>query len=412
MSRVIASIFVMMLGAATPARADLIIGDIGGYTFPTTYELFDLNLLDPDLQQGLLLSSFSLSDTYTDTGFALSLLNEPITQQILDTYTFDVSSTFVPDLGIDVENQFIEENFVLLDGTLGLSTTISNAEGRREVRIGYRLNVDPRMLGADGRRSLRARVLARRDSDLRRWQEARWIQDFPRRVPRMGARMLDARLMRLDETSRCWVPAQTALRANDVRTRYMGDSTPDGQLGHYGYNSAEKYVWAVLDTNSEYAAAVNFDHDKDGRLNANDNCPVVANASQGDVDGDALGDACDADIDGDDVLNDVDNCPYVANPDQTDIDGDGIGDVCDDDTDGDGVGDDIDACPGTVLGPVNLEGCAIDQSCPCDDEWRNHGAYVKCVAHAANGLLEEGVIDELDHEAMVSARAESHCGAK
>ena len=50
----------------------------------------------------------------------------------------------------------------------------------------------------------------------------------------------------------------------------------------------------------------------------------------------AMAGAPDDDLDG--VLNNKDNCPLVANADQSDIDADGIGDVCDD-SDGDGVMD-------------------------------------------------------------------------
>lgn len=56
------------------------------------------------------------------------------------------------------------------------------------------------------------------------------------------------------------------------------------------------------------------DRDHDGMLDAVDNCPDVANASQADEDGDHLGDACDP-------------CPPFA--DNQDGDGDGVGDACD-----------------------------------------------------------------------------------
>jgi hypothetical protein len=78
-----------------------------------------------------------------------------------------------------------------------------------------------------------------------------------------------------------------------------------------------------------------FDGDRDGAYDSEDNCRDISNADQGDTDGDRVGDACDNDVDGDFVRNGSDNCPRVTNPQvapdwvQPDADGDGIGTACD-----------------------------------------------------------------------------------
>ncbi|MBI3248699.1 MAG: thrombospondin type 3 repeat-containing protein [Deltaproteobacteria bacterium] len=71
------------------------------------------------------------------------------------------------------------------------------------------------------------------------------------------------------------------------------------------------------------------DVDGDGVPDASDNCPNDPNADQADLDGDDLGDVCDADDDNDGVADGGDNCSLVANPGQEDTDHDGIGNACD-----------------------------------------------------------------------------------
>ena len=93
------------------------------------------------------------------------------------------------------------------------------------------------------------------------------------------------------------------------------------------------------------------DFDEDGVPDLVDNCRIVPNPDQADVDGDGVGDLCtmetmslrhgvdcetqpehvlcapDADDDG--WADPLDNCPDISNPDQIDGDGDGAGNACD-----------------------------------------------------------------------------------
>jgi hypothetical protein len=97
------------------------------------------------------------------------------------------------------------------------------------------------------------------------------------------------------------------------------------------------------------------DRDGDGFKDYVDTCPNISD-SQADLDGDAIGDACDADDENDAVLDASDNCPRTVNTDQADNDDDsgdhlGVqpgpndtfgGDLCDPDDDLDLIDDVID----------------------------------------------------------------------
>lgn len=81
------------------------------------------------------------------------------------------------------------------------------------------------------------------------------------------------------------------------------------------------------------------------------------------------------------------------------------------DTDGDGVPDNLDQCLSTPLGAVvDANGCAINDLCPCDHKWRNHGAFVSCVARTANSFIATGLITEAQKDAIVSKAGASTCG--
>jgi hypothetical protein len=100
------------------------------------------------------------------------------------------------------------------------------------------------------------------------------------------------------------------------------------------------------------------DGDGDGVADSIDNCPVDANTTQLNTDGDAQGDPCDLDDDNDTKSDGLDNCPLVANADQLNTDGDSQGDACDADDDGDHLLDADDNCP-KVSGPIEGHGCPL-----------------------------------------------------
>src|SRR3990170_2625369 len=97
-----------------------------------------------------------------------------------------------------------------------------------------------------------------------------------------------------------------------------------------------------LDTprnNAREVAKIAIDSDTDGVFDDTDNCPSAANAFQGNLDLDGLGDACDPDIDGDATMNASD----------ADDDNDGVTDAaegqCGNDTNDDGTSAVNDGCP-------------------------------------------------------------------
>ena len=79
-----------------------------------------------------------------------------------------------------------------------------------------------------------------------------------------------------------------------------GDGSPDGA--------------SAIDAAPDGSPVV--DTDGDGIVDAQDNCPTIANADQRDWDGDHHGDVCD-------------HCPHLPSATDPDGDGDGVGDACD-----------------------------------------------------------------------------------
>ncbi len=164
-----------------------------------------------------------------------------------------------------------------------------------------------------------------------------------------------------------------------------GDGTPDG-----ADNCPEIANEEQIDTDEDgIGDGCDDDRDGDAIENSDDNCPDIDNGDQRDLDGDGRGDACDDDVDGDgwpaelesrlgsnprwpdsdfDGFNDPDdNCPVVANPSQRDTDGDESGDACDQDDDADGIWDIFDSCP-MVPNPEQMSPVdgVPDPACPDD----------------------------------------------
>ncbi len=153
------------------------------------------------------------------------------------------------------------------------------------------------------------------------------------------------------------------------------------------------------------------DNDNDSVNNEADNCPFIPNTDQADSDNDGLGDVCDSDDDNDGVSDLTDNCPLVANLDQADFNNNGIGDACDADVDGDGVLNGADQCPATPAGSlITPEGCSGAQyiTLTCDaSNFVNHGQYVSCVAHTANGLVNQGILTPQEKARFVNQAAKT-----
>lgn len=100
------------------------------------------------------------------------------------------------------------------------------------------------------------------------------------------------------------------------------------------------------------------DGDGDNIADVFDNCPLLANLDQQDLDGDGQGDLCDSDLDGDGTDNGTDIFPNDPTEWQ-DTDSDGMGDNIDPDADNDGIPDRIETALG--LDPIDRNDAAADK---------------------------------------------------
>ena len=89
------------------------------------------------------------------------------------------------------------------------------------------------------------------------------------------------------------------------------DTDADGAIDVFDSEPSDNLAWVDLDG--------------DELDNSSDNCQLIFNPEQNDLDEDGLGDVCDNDIDGDETLNELDAFPRNA-IDSMDSDKDGLGD--------------------------------------------------------------------------------------
>jgi len=137
----------------------------------------------------------------------------------------------------------------------------------------------------------------------------------------------------------------------------------------------------------------------------------------------------------DDGLTNPEEVLYGTDPFNPDSDGDGVNDgdevaagtnpAIPDvfDADDDGLNDDEDACVNSVLtttvvingvdsGVANsfdAVGCNVadNLALACSGEFKNHGQFVSCVAHASTELRKSGLINNKERSALVKAAAQS-----
>ena len=75
--------------------------------------------------------------------------------------------------------------------------------------------------------------------------------------------------------------------------------------------------------------------------------------------------------------------------------------------------DHVDACLPTAPGEVvNAEGCPIADLCPCERDWKSHGAYVACMVGTAVRFQRAGMISRAERRSIVAEAARSQCGVK
>ncbi len=137
----------------------------------------------------------------------------------LSQNTGQVTVDFIPGPQTSDSNEpFVQDGFALIDGTLRVQSDIPPGELLARYLLEYR----------------------------------------PSALRRADIRPRSARMMRRHVRSARWIRAVNAIRHPPRRppgspTRNLRDTRPDFELGHHGFLSEKRYVWAVVDVNSDYA---------------------------------------------------------------------------------------------------------------------------------------------------------------
>ena len=100
-----------------------------------------------------------------------------------------------------------------------------------------------------------------------------------------------------------------------------------------------------------------------------------------------------SDSDGDGVADGSDNCPSVANPGQANLDGDALGDACDPDRDGDGVADTVDSDAGAGTGAVGFSNVVSGKPNPTSGTVTSGTVAIEDVADPTKGVRITAVTD-------------------
>jgi len=134
------------------------------------------------------------------------------------------------------------------------------------------------------------------------------------------------------------------------------------------------------------------DTDGDGIADVEDNCPLLWNYSQHDIDGDGLGDACDPDSDNDCFPDEVDPEPFHAATNVPDTDRDGQSDQCDADDDGDSIPDAQDNCRlVSNYDQADADGDGVGDACEPTDTTPEDPAGTPLPNSGASGLCGAGI---------------------